>query len=262
MAIITWSVRSIGVQAGMQNRTPRLAGIDSARKRLWSALNTSLRIYHPAREWMRYNCDSFNENPYQPRVAQKVVGLAFLNAVGAWEQFVERSFLGYMAGARAASGYSPELSIGACQNRPHAFRLLGAIACGNPQRLLRWNDWNWVRHVAEVFFCEGKPYSSLPQLAVARLQDAQVVRNRVAHDSAKSLGQFKRLVNALYENPVNAPLPRGFSPGEFLANDARKELFPTLGIFPSVEHSWGDYFESFVSMYFDASVIISPLNDR
>ena len=47
-----------------------------ARKRLWAALNTSLRIYHPARGWMRYTYESFDENPYQPRVAQKVVGFA------------------------------------------------------------------------------------------------------------------------------------------------------------------------------------------
>jgi hypothetical protein len=64
---------------------------DVARKRLWASLITSLRIYHPAREWMRYSYESFGENPYQPRVAQKVVGLAFLSAVAAWEQFVEHS---------------------------------------------------------------------------------------------------------------------------------------------------------------------------
>jgi excisionase family DNA binding protein len=78
---------------------------------LAAALNTSLRIYHPARSWMRYNCDFF-DHPYQPRFAQKIVGLAFLNVVAAWDEIVEHLFLGYMAGRQNRLGYAPELLLG------------------------------------------------------------------------------------------------------------------------------------------------------
>ncbi len=237
--------------------TTRIAA-DIARRSLWAALNTSLRIYHPARTWMRYSYESFGENPYQPRVAQKVVGLAFLSAVSAWEEFVERVFLGYLAGAIAGNGYAPKLTVGPCRNRSHALRILGAVGGGDPQRFLRWNDWAWVKHVASVYFRDGEPFACLDEVTVARLRDAQVIRNRVAHDSAKARSQFKRCVNALQGCLLDQPLPRGFSPGEFLANDSPSECFGRFDIYPADDHTYGDFFEFFISMFFEASVVLCP----
>lgn len=232
-----------------------------SRKRFWAALITSLRIYHPAREWMRHSYESFDQTAYQPRVAQKVVGLAFLNAVSAWEQFVEHVFLGYMAGAASETGFAPKLLLGPCQNRSHALRVLGAAGGGDPQRLLRWNDWSWVVHVAAAFFRGGEPFSRLDSVTVARLRDAQVIRNRVAHDSAKARSQFKRCVNALGGDNPKRPLPRGFSPGELLATTTPPMCFPTFKVWPAENHAWGDFFESFVSMFFEASSVLSPTTD-
>jgi hypothetical protein len=231
---------------------------DIARKRFWAALVTSLRIYHPARDWMRYSYESFDENPYQPRIAQKVVGLAFLNAVAAWEQFVEHVFLGYMAGAKSEGGYAPTLALGACRNRSHALRVLGAVGGGDPRRLLRWNDWAWVEHVAPTYFHGGEPFTRLGTVVVTRLRDAQVIRNRVAHDSAKARDQFKRCVNTLRGDQAGQPLPRGFSPGEFLADKPSEDCFCPFSVHPADQHIWGDFFECFVSMFFEASTVLSP----
>jgi len=245
-----------------QEPKPSSLTTDVARNRLWAALITSLRIYHPAREWMLYSYESFEENPYQPRVAQKVVGLAFLSAVAAWEQFVEHVFFGYMAGAASGSGYSPVLLLGPCKNRSHALCVLGAASGGEPTRTLRWNDWAWVTHVARVFFRSGEPFSLLDAVSVARLRDAQVVRNRVAHDSTKARHQFKRCVNALEGEAVDKALPRGFSPGEFLANEVPPGCFSSFTVYPAAQHMWGDFFECFASMFFEASVVLSPTADR
>ena len=211
---------------------------------------------------MRYSYESFEENPYQPRVAQKVVGLAFLSAAAAWEQFVEHVFLGFMAGATSGSGYSPSLRLGACKNRSHALRVLGAASGGEPHRSLRWNDWAWVSQVAAVFFRSGTPFSQLDALTIARLRDAQIIRNRVAHDSAKARHQFKRCVNTLKGELPDGALPRGFSPGEFLADEAPAELFCGFDVYPADPHTWGDFFEYFVSTFFEASVVLSPTADR
>jgi hypothetical protein len=207
---------------------------------------------------MRYSYESFEENPYQPRVAQKVVGLAFLSAVAAWEQFVEHIFIGYMAGAASGSGYAPTLSLGRCKNRSHALHVLGASAAGDPHRALRWNDWDWVTRVAGVFFRSGEPFSLLDIITVARLRDAQVIRNRVAHDSAKARNQFKRCVNALQACSIDKPLPRGFSPGEFLAKEAPAKSFCHFSIYSG----GGDFFEGFVATFFEASALLSPAADQ
>lgn len=241
-----------------QHSVSKSIGPASSYRRLCAALNTSLRIYHPARDWMRYSYESFNEHPYQPRVAQKVVGLAFLNVVAAWDEFVEHLFLGYMAGGQDLSGYAPSLVLGPCRNRSHAARVIGAAAAGEPQRLLRWSDWSWVTHVASVYFRAGEPFSHVKEPIISRFRDAQAIRNRVAHHSAKARRQFKKCVNALLDQPEKQPLPRGYSPGEFLACLPPEGRFPRFTIYPSDNHVWGDFFECFVSMYFEAAVVLCP----
>jgi hypothetical protein len=207
---------------------------------------------------MRYRYESFNEQPYQPRVAQKVVGLAFLSGVTAWDEFIEHLFLGYMAGDQDRSGYAPTLILGPCRNRSHAVRVLGAVGAGDPQRLLRWSDWSWVTHVASVYFRAGEPFSRVKESLVSRFRDAQVIRNRVAHHSANARRQFKKCVNALLGQSKNQPLPRGFSPGEFLACIPPEGQFPPFTILPRDQHTWGDFFECFVSMYFEAAMMLCP----
>jgi len=113
-----------------------------------------------------------------------------------------------------------------------------------------------------VYFQAGEPFARLDALTVARLRDAQVIRNRVAHDSAKARSQFKRCVNALQGRQLDRALPRGFSPGEFLANDAPEGSFRRFSIYPADDHTWGDFFECFVSMFFDASAVLSPLAEQ
>ncbi len=207
---------------------------------------------------MRYCQGSFNENPYQPRVAQKVVGLAFLSVVAAWDEFVEGLFLGYLAGGQAKAGCAPTLILGPCRNRAHAARVLGAVSGGDPQRLLRWSDWSWVTHVASVYFRGGAPFTLLTEPIVTRLRDGQIIRNRVAHDSAKARRQFKKCANQLLGEADDRPLPRGFTPGEFLACIPLSGQFPSFDIYPSDDHTWGDFFECFVSMYFEAAMMLCP----
>jgi len=141
-------------------------------------------------------------------------------------------------------------------------RVLGAASGGEPHRSLRWNDWAWVTHVAPIFLRNGEPFSQIDALTVARLRDAQMIRNRVAHDSTKARHQFKRCVNSLKGQTVNSALPRGFTPGEFLADEAPVALFCDFNVYPAEQHTWGDFFECFVAMFFEASVILSPTAER
>jgi hypothetical protein len=234
--------------------------VGRARNRLVDSVNTALRIYAPAREWMRYSNESFDEQPYQPRIAQKVVGLSFLSMVAAWEEFVEHLFLSYMAGAKSPSGYAPRLTIGPCKNRPHAVRVLGSVGAGDPHRLFRWNDWGWVTHVAAVYFKNGLPFSKLGEPTLARLRDAQTIRNRVAHNSSKARIQFKRCVNNLLGEPQDKAMPRGFSPGQFLGYIPGDAQFPPFTHHTREDHQWGDYFECYVSLFAEVANSLAPGN--
>jgi hypothetical protein len=242
----------------MPSEEKRERTVAGACRRFHGSLNTALRIYAPAREWMRYSNESFNDHPYQPRVAQKVVGLGFLSVVSAWEEFVEHLFLAYMAGAKSPSGYAPRLTLGPCRNRPHAIRVLGSVGAGDPHRLFRWNDWTWVAHVAAVYFQNGAPFSLLKEPTLSRLRDAQTIRNRVAHNSAKARNQFKRCVNGLLGEQHDKSLPRGFSPGQFLGYIAGDAQFPTFTLYTKEYHTWSDYFESFVSLFAEAANTLAP----
>ena len=230
-------------------------------RRFARALVTAQRIYQPARIWMKYTYESFDENPYQPRVAQKVVGLAFLSCVSYWEQYLEDIFLAYMCGAKDVEGNGPQLLLGPCRSRSHALQILGAAnGPGDPSRSLRWSDFKWVKHVASLFFKDGKPFTDVENEVVARLFDANDIRNRVAHDSAKARLQFKRVANRLRGFDVSTPLPRGFSPGELLATVAPPDSFGKLQWLASDDHHWDDIFENFIMMYFNLAEFLTPIH--
>ena len=230
-----------------------------ARKRFYSALLTSARIYAPAREWSIFSADSFQENPYQPRVAQKIVGLAFLGAVAAWEEFLEDAFLGYMAGATSDSGFSPSLRLGPCRSRTHAVTALsGAAQTADAYRTLRWSDFSWVAGVAEIYFVRGRPFSAVSPAFRERLRDAQVIRNRVAHNSRRARTQFKKVANHLRNLSADKPLPHGFSPGRLLVEPASAASFGQVWLRQQSHHHWGDLFEAYVSMFEELAFLLVP----
>lgn len=224
-----------------------------------SGIQTAIRIYSPASEWLGYTYESFIENPYQPRVAEKVIGLAFLSMVAAWEEFVEQVFLGYMAGAASPDGYAPELIVGECQHRSHALQVLGSAVSGDPARALKWGDWNWVSHVAKIHFKKGEPFTSLPKPYLDRLADAYVIRNRVAHNSAKAKKSFKSLVNRLTGRQNSHPLPRGMAPGQLLSKSPSDKLFPPFSIYPAENHLRKDFFESYGALFLEAATLLIPV---
>ena len=59
-----------------------------------------------------------------PKHAHKVVELAFMGIIAAWDEFLERSLVRYVAGATTDSGYSPSHKHGRANNLTHAYRIL------------------------------------------------------------------------------------------------------------------------------------------
>lgn len=219
-----------------------------AKTDLLRSLETAVRIYGPAREMCRFTYESFNETSYQPNVAAKIVGLAFLSAVAAWEDFVEDVYLGYLCGYPAPNGYTPRVRAGLAQNKTHALTLAaGESNEHEAERKLKWSAFKWVQALASVHFAPNNVFAKVSANDVAWLDLAQIVRNRVAHNSAKAKLQYKAALNRLISNRPDAPLPRGFSPGKFLIykTDADLQLRPLL----QDEHYWPDVFEGYISLW-------------
>jgi hypothetical protein len=218
-----------------------------ARKDFLLALDTAFRIYGPAREMCRYNYESF-ESTYQPNVAAKVIGLAFLSAVAAWEDYVSNIYLGYLSGYPAENGYVPKLRVGPAKNKTHA--LLLAAGEGNERdadRRMRWSSFQWIRKLSEVHFSRENVFQQVTDTDLKWLDLAQIIRNRVAHNSDKAKLQFKVAVNRLVDEPVNASLPPGFSPGWFLSSLI--DGVPAMRSLYTDDYYWGDIFEGYISLW-------------
>lgn len=220
----------------------------NAKTKFLASLDTARRIYAPAREMCCYTYESFNDTTYQPNVAAKVVGLAFLAAVAAWEDFVEDIYLGYLSGYPAPNGYRPVLRAGPAQNKTHALTLAaGESNEREAERKLRWNSFKWVQSLATVHFAPANVFAEVTDKDVSWLDLAQTVRNRIAHSSEKSKHQYKVALNKLMGDDPASPLPPGFAPGKFLIyrTNADKQLRPLM----QDDHNWPDVFEGYLSLW-------------
>lgn len=218
---------------------------------------TALRIYGPARHQCRRDYDAIHFAEYHPVVAAKIIGLAFLSALTAWEDFLSEVFLGYMCGYQALNGYSPRLRTGPSHNRTHAIQVLTAEE--NPreaERRTRWNGIKRVQSVASIHFLTGDPFTSMDGQVTLHIEWATTIRNRVAHNSDKARAQFKDVANRLLQRPAVTAVGRGFSPGQLLISDS-------LNTFPAPEldydyQTWGDNCEAYISLFFEEAQRIVP----
>lgn len=219
-----------------------------AKQDFLASLETACRIYGPARELCKYNYESFEGSFYQPNVEAKIVGLAFLSAVAAWEDFISNIYLGYLSGYRAPNGYTPELQAGKASNKSHALLLAaGEYNLREAERRMRWGSFRWVRSLSKVHFKAGNLFETVGDSDIEWLDLAVIIRNRVAHNSVKSKQLFKEAVNKLIGEPKCTPLPSGFSPGWLLTS--LLESHPKLKILSSDEHNWDDLFEGYITLW-------------
>ncbi len=152
-----------------------------------------------------------------PGQARRIVALAFMNLVIGWEEFVEASFVRYLAGSKSPGGWAPKLRLSRCKNLQHAYALIAGSADFDVTRqYLNWSSWPEVESRAEVFFVGGKPFTTLSELQKNRLKDAQIIRNRVAHSSTKCREDFKRVARQFCGLSGSQKLRKGIDVGQVL----------------------------------------------
>ncbi len=149
-----------------------------------------------------------------PKHVRRVIELAFLGVTASWEEFLERTLVRYMAGAKCDGGYGPSLRVGPCIGLRHAYQLLSGDPFYEPaRRFLVWTDRKGVVDVARVFFERGEPYVGAMNQFSRELDLAGDIRNRIAHVSPKAKRKFRAA--ALHFLNVQT-LTRGYAAGDLL----------------------------------------------
>jgi hypothetical protein len=193
----------------------RSASVTSVRDKFIAVLDSNLDLYEAMIPHASYTYHN-NKAAIRPTQATRVLGLCFMSTVGAWEEFVGKSFIRYMAGAVSPS-YAPNFKIGPCKGIDHAVDVLaGEHEYDLTRKYLTWTRYSEVRSRANLFFERGEPYTKIPSVFEDRLADAISIRNRVAHSSDKCVKDFAVVAKRLMGLQKNDPLPQGTSVGKLL----------------------------------------------
>jgi len=177
--------------------------------------------------------------PLHPAQARRVMALAFMNTVNAWENFVESTFIRYMAGARSPNGYQPTLRAGPCASLQHAGQLLKcSIGFSFESDYLSWSSWTAVTNRAKLFFAHGRPFSSIHDRDLTKLQLAVSIRNRVAHSSKKARADFVKVAK---QYTGRTTLRQGYDVGNLLLEKPRTAK-------SAADSCFDDFFSVFVAL--------------
>lgn len=221
----------------------------SSRKKFIEALNSNLDLFEQILPHATYSYHA-NKSAIHPSQATRVIGLCFMSNIGAWEEFLGRVFIRYMAGARSPS-YAPVLKIGSCNSMDHAIDVLaGKSDYDITTGYLTWTKFADVCSKATIFFERGEPFTKIPPVYKDRIADAIVIRNRVAHSSEKCIKDFAKVAKRYLSLAPTASLPQGTSVGKLLKETDVKH-FQTF-------NSGANYYEAYDQMFRHLAYMLVP----
>ncbi|MEM4986654.1 hypothetical protein V8G57_04540 [Collimonas sp. H4R21] len=127
-----------------------------------------------------------------------------MEAFVSFERFVEDLFLGYVAGRISM----PTRNVKAKMSFPSAIIAEKVVFGGD--KYIDWIPYDRTTDRAEIFFKDGKPFSTLTKPQKEMLRQLHQVRNALAHRSDHSLDVFTRLVVGSAPLSPHERKPAGF----------------------------------------------------
>ena len=231
---------------------PRPPSMATVWQSFQTTIDSSENLYGAVGQFCLRTYEGITQNPLHPTQARRIVSLAFLGTVAAWEQYLEAVFVRYLAGARSHTGYHPHLRAGTAQNLQHAYDLLsGKFEFKTDSQYLTWSSPSDVIRRAKIFFTNGHPFNAALTHWQDRLRDAIRIRNRIAHTSGKSRAEFKQVALAHLGRAPNARLSQGYSAGDLLLETAARGLDPKF--------RQGTFFEAYMEMFRDLAQRLTPV---
>ncbi len=196
--------------------------------------------------------------PGQPKLHPEHVGrvieLAFMGATASWEEFLEHTFIRYMAGAEWKPGLAPSLRLGRCRSLEHSYQVLTGDPTHDPEKqFIKWTDPDYVVGLAKVFFEQGRPYAASIGRFATELRYSVDVRNRVAHVSHRAKSRFRVAANYFR---AGRPLSQGFRVSDLLMEVPRQGF---QGLSLQIPGLMPKLFSAYMQMYQALAVEIVPL---
>jgi hypothetical protein len=151
------------------------------------------------------------KSTFNQRHKSVIAELSFFKIYLAWERFLEEIFIMYMM-KKSKSIRSKFFSFVQPNNKECAKRLLF-----EGDEYAEWKYGNTVSR-AERFFKNGFPFKDILNRISTDLNDIQVIRNGIAHNSDKAKNQFSLLVRT----KMTFLPTKNFSPGDFLLSTNNK----------------------------------------
>lgn len=162
-----------------------------------SRMRESRRLANYAREWSLHKGKS--GRPFiSGKRRDSIIELAFLRAFLAWEAFLEKSFLLYLAGKVPPRGRLPKRYY----FPPSHKMAMDWLAEGRDYA--KWADAGEVGKRAARFFQDGHPFTSVLRSNQTALADANIIRNMIAHESSNTRQKFEKIARReLSTLPIN-----------------------------------------------------------
>ncbi len=153
-----------------------------------------------------------------PKHVRLIIEHAFLGFIAAWDEFLERALVRYVAGGKTSTNYAPLPKFGLAKDISQAYQFLSK----NPHfrvgiDYLRSSDPKWYCTEADFIFSQH-PFGVLKSKQQI-LQYTTSIRNRIAHNSDKCRTDFKVTAIAMLA-PPKGKLPHGYGPGDLLRERA------------------------------------------
>lgn len=127
-------------------------------------------------------------------------------------EFIEATFVPYLCGATSTMHRRPHLKFGPASKLDDAFSFLSGRSDFNPIRnYLSWTVDDTLNR-SSLFFGAGDPFSGPLKARKLALEDAVIIRNRVAHSSQKARAAFRVVGRRLR----HSQLQRTYSVGDLL----------------------------------------------
>lgn len=225
---------------------PQKQSLNTVRQQFRKRIESAKKIHECSTDLKR-------KNQLNPTHAHKIIELAFLSIVSAWEEFLGATFIRYLCASTSPSGYTPSLNPGMQQQTlGNAVKALYKKMKGRDfkegEDHLSLTNIDWLIKTANHFFVDGEPYATILTDNKPQLSTAQIARNRVAHDFEDCKIKFNQEVKK-----HRGKLRSGYSVGLFLLGSPQPVFLPA-----TEEAHQTDLFTAYANLYAKLALEIAP----